>query len=192
MKQSDMLGMLDFLRQAEQLKDTLRSAHTTQGRKESTAEHTWRLCLMAMLFEREMPEIDHAKLMQICVIHDLGEAISGDIAAVDQDPSIDKSHQERLDLQTLIAPLNLPMQQHILALWDEYEQAETLEAKVAKGLDKLETLIQHNQGLNPDDFDYEFNLHYGKKYTDQHPLLAAIREIVDQDTASRVGTKPIK
>lgn len=132
MKQSDMLGMLDFLRQAEQLKDTLRSAHTTQGRKESTAEHTWRLCLMAMLFEQEMPEIDHAKLMQMCVIHDLGEAISGDIAAVDQDPSIDKSHQERLDLQTLIAPLNQSMQQHILALWDEYEQAETLEAKVLR------------------------------------------------------------
>ncbi|MGF1735460.1 HD domain-containing protein [Photobacterium satsumensis] len=189
MQLEEINGILDFLRQAEQLKDTLRSAHTTQGRKESTAEHTWRLCLMAMLFEQAMPEIDHAKLMQMCVIHDLGEAISGDIAAVDQDPNIDKSHQERLDLQTLIAPLSDSMQQHILTLWDEYEQAQTPEAKVAKGLDKLETLIQHNQGLNPDDFDYAFNLHYGKKYTDQHPLLVAIRAIVDEDTSSNMESQ---
>ncbi|MFO3798033.1 MAG: HD domain-containing protein, partial [Anaerolineales bacterium] len=44
-------GRLDFLREAEKLKDVLRSAHTSSGRTESTAEHSWRLCLMAIVFE---------------------------------------------------------------------------------------------------------------------------------------------
>ena len=48
--------------------------------------------------------------------------------------------------------------------------------------DKLETIIQHNQGANPPDFDYAFNLEYGRKYTQTEPLLAEIRAIVDADT----------
>ncbi|PSW11377.1 HD domain-containing protein [Photobacterium sanctipauli] len=182
MNNTDMLGILDFLRHAEQLKNTLRNAHTSNGRQESTAEHTWRLCLMVMMFEKELPEIDHGRLMKMCVIHDLGEAISGDIAAIHQDPNVDKSQQEREDLLTLMQPLPSSLQDTILELWDEYEQAATPEAKIAKGLDKLETMIQHNQGQNPSDFNYGFNLTYGKQYTDQSPLLAAIRALVDQDT----------
>ncbi|MGF1681821.1 HD domain-containing protein [Photobacterium minamisatsumaniensis] len=182
MNSKDRHGILAFLRHAEQLKNTLRNAYTSDGRQESTAEHTWRLCLMVMVFEDALPDIDHSRLMKMCVIHDLGEAISGDIAAVDQDPNIDKSLQEREDLLTLMKPLPNYLQAEMLELWDEYEQAESPEAKIAKGLDKLETMIQHNQGLNAVDLDYDFNLSYGKQYTDQSPLLAAIRDIVDEDT----------
>ena len=53
------------------------------------------------------------------------------------------------------------------------------------GLDKLETILQHNQGLNPADFDYAFNLGYGQQYTAADPLLAALRERLDQETARR-------
>ena len=56
------------------------------------------------------------------------------------------------------------------------------EAQAAKALDKIETLIQHNQGRNPKDFDYRFNLDYGKKYTDALPLTALIRALLDADT----------
>ena len=46
-----------------------------------------------------------------------------------------------------------------------------LEAKLAKGLDKLETILQHTQGKNPADFDYAFNLAYGRRYTAEDPVL---------------------
>jgi len=62
---------LDFLRAAEQRKSTLRSGYTAQGRPESTAEHTWRLCLMVMIFEDAYPGIDHHRLLKLCVSHDL-------------------------------------------------------------------------------------------------------------------------
>ncbi len=64
-------GILTFLRSAERLKDTLRSSHTSSGRPESVAEHTWRLCPMAVLLRHEFPAVDFSKLIRICVVHDL-------------------------------------------------------------------------------------------------------------------------
>jgi len=179
-------GALDFLRHAERLKDVLRSSHTSQGRTESTAEHTWRLCLMAMTLESELGEIDFARLLKIAVIHDLGEALHGDVPAPDAVHATDKAARERQDLQTLLAPLEPEVRQHFLALWDEYDQLTSREARLVKGLDKLETILQHNQGRNPADFDFAFNLNYGKGYTSAEPLLAAIRQLLDEDTQHQV------
>jgi len=126
--------------------------------------------------------IDPLKLMKMCIIHDLGEAINGDIAAVDQVAGSDKGMEEREDLITLIHPLPDTLKQEILMLWDEYENASSEEAMLAKALDKIETLLQHTQGQNPDDFNYGFNLNYGKKYTDSNELTALVRAIIDEDT----------
>ena len=178
----ELVGCISFIQQAEKLKDVLRSAHTSNGRQESTAEHTWRLCLMAMVFEPEFEGLDFAKLLKLCIIHDLGEAISGDIPAIAQQPDQNKSAQERADLIVLLEPLDELRRTEFLALWDEYENGASPEAIMIKGLDKLETIIQHNQGKNPPDFDYSFNLSYGLQHTSKHPLLAAVRQLVDKDT----------
>jgi putative hydrolase of HD superfamily len=79
MLEDDIKGALDFLRSAEKLKDVLRSGYTSGGRPESTPEHTWRLCLMVIVFANALGDIDIAKLLKICIVHDLGEALSGDI-----------------------------------------------------------------------------------------------------------------
>jgi putative hydrolase of HD superfamily len=179
-------GRLAFLREAEKLKDVLRSAHTSSGRTESTAEHSWRLCLMAMVFEDELAHLDLLKILKLCVIHDLGEAINGDIPAVSQASFPDKSEQERSDLLLLTCALDETLRTEILALWDDYEHALSPEAKAVKALDKLETILQHNQGLNPPGFDYEFNLGYGKKHTDADPLFEALRHLIDQDTREKM------
>lgn len=177
---------LTFIQQAEKLKSTLRSAYTSTGRQESTAEHTWRLCLMAMVLENEFIDIDFSKLIKICIIHDLGEAIHGDIPAVNQQIDHNKAIQERQDLEQLLCALEPIQQQQFLTLWDEYEHSSSLEARIVKGLDKLETIIQHNQGQNPTDFNYQFNLSYGQKYMDNHPILSAIRQLVDQETQKHI------
>ncbi|OYU46745.1 MAG: phosphohydrolase [Burkholderiales bacterium PBB4] len=173
---------LDFLRAAEALKHTLRSGHTSNGRPESTAEHTWRLCLMAMVFQHEFASLDFAKVLKLCVIHDLGEAISGDIPAIAQHAMPDKSAKERADLVTLMQALPSDIAAEFLTLWDDYENRSSDEARMVKGLDKLETILQHNQGLNPVDFDYAFNLGYGQQYMDSHPLLRSLRTLLDADT----------
>ncbi len=179
---SELDGILTFLRSAERLKDTLRSARTSSGRPESVAEHTWRLCLMAVLLRHEFPEVDFSKLIRICVVHDLGEAVAGDIPAIHQDAAAPKAAQERLDLLDILAPLPGGLREELVALWDEYESATSAEARLAKALDKLETIMQHNQGLNPENFDYRFNLGYGQQYTAGHPLIVAFRAALDRET----------
>ncbi len=183
-------GRLRFIQEAERLKSTLRSAHTSTGRQESTAEHTWRLCLLAMTFQDLLGPLDFERLLKLCVVHDLGEAIGGDVPAVEQAASPGKSERERQDLALLTRDLPPDVQAEFLRLWDEYEHATTPEARVVKALDKIETIIQHNQGANPPDFDYGFNLQYGRKYMGEHPVLAALRAMVDEDTQANADRKP--
>jgi putative hydrolases of HD superfamily len=176
-------GVLAFLREAERLKTVTRSGWTSEGERESVAEHTWRLCLMAMLLYGGSPAIDLARLLRMCLVHDLGEALSGDVPAPEQQAAAPKAGQERADLLRLTAPLPAALQDDIVALWDDYEAAASPEARLAKGLDKLETILQHTQGKNPVDFDYAFNLAYGRRYTTGDPLLEARRARLDAETA---------
>jgi putative hydrolases of HD superfamily len=181
----ELEGILAFLRTAERLKSTPRSGWTTAGERESVAAHTWRLSLMAAVLSDRFPGIDLARLLKICVIHDLGEALHGDVPAPLQSPDAAKAAREREDLRSVLGPLPEPLQEELLGLWDEYEAAATPEAQLAKGLDKLETILQHTQGLNPADFDYRYNLTYGQAYTAVHPILAAIRARLDEATEAR-------
>ena len=186
MQPSDLAGIVDFLRATESLKTATRSGWTSAGRQESVAEHTWRLCLMALVLHPAFPEVDFARLIRICIVHDLGEAIGGDVPAPEQaHRAASKAADERRDLLTLLAPLPASLRDEITGLWDEYEAAQSPEAKLAKALDKLETILQHTQGLNPAEFDYRFNLTYGRQYTADHPVLAAMRELLDAETERR-------
>ena len=191
MEPTALSGVVEFLRRAERLKTTTRSAYTSVGRPESVAEHTWRLCLMALVLAPEFPEVDFARLIKICLVHDLGEAIGGDVPAPEQARRIaagvatGKGDAERRDLLELLDTLPDDRRRELTALWDEYEGADSAEAKLAKALDKLETIMQHTQGRNPPEFDYRFNLGYGRAHTADHPLIAAIRAILDDDTERR-------
>jgi len=140
---------------------------------------------MALVFADELPGLDLSRVLKLCIVHDLGEAIHGDIPAIHQHAHPGKSAQERTDLHTLTRDLDPPLRAEIIALWDEYEAAATPEAQAVKALDKLETILQHNQGANPPDFDYAFNLGYGRKHTGTVPLFVILREMLDVETTQR-------
>lgn len=181
-----LASVLAFLQSAEALKDTLRSGRTAGGRPESTAEHSWRLCLTAMMFASDLPGVDVLKLLKLCIVHDLGEAVCGDVPATDQRPDDGRAAREREGLAQLCALLPADLRDDVLVLADEYAAGVTPEAVLAKGFDKLETMLQHLAGKNPPGFDYGFNLSYGRAWTDRHPLTAALREIVDAQTRARI------
>jgi putative hydrolase of HD superfamily len=81
------------------------------------------------------------------------------------------------------------MAARLMARWDEYSAVATPEARMAKGLDRLETVMTHAEGANPPDFDYAFNLGYGREHTDRDPLVAALRAPVDAETARLAGRR---
>ena len=77
----DSRTLLDFLSLAEKLKCNTRHSWTSTGRRESVAEHTFRLLVFAWLVKEEFLECDMDRVMELCLFHDIGEAVTGDIPA---------------------------------------------------------------------------------------------------------------
>ena len=174
-------GLRAFLRAAAALKDTHRNTRSARGRQESTAEHSWRLALMGLILAPE--GLDRLKIVALCLVHDLPEAIGGDIPAADLPDKAAKSARERADLAAMLAPAPEPVRAEIAALWEDYEAAVTPEARFVKALDKLETVMAHAEGAQPPGFDWRFNLDYGKALAAEFPALAALRALADAETA---------
>ena len=122
----------------------------------------------------------------MCLIHDLGELYTGDISAVSKPDEAEKHAAEERDMRQVLSLLPKEQEQELFALWREYNDNATAEAKLVKALDKAETILQHNQGANPPDFDYDFNLDYGKQYFSGAPLLLQLRKILDDETARHI------
>ncbi|PSJ43110.1 HD domain-containing protein [Allosphingosinicella deserti] len=182
-------GILDFLQSASALKDTLRTGRTASGRQESTADHSWRLCLLAMLLGDDLKQVDLLRLLQLCVVHDLAEAITGDVPAPLQAADDGRKEREREALRELCTPLPEDLRQRIGSLCADYDSGCSAESLMAKGLDKIETMLQHLIGANPPGFDYRFNLTYGRRITDCHPVLRQMRSSLDTKMQDRISAE---
>ena len=183
---NEMKSILLFLKETERMKNITRTAWTTAGKQESVAEHSWRLSIFALLLEDYFPNANFSRIIKMCLVHDLGEAIEGDISAIKQvDEKIKQAIEER-GINQILLPLSETLKNKIYSLWNEYNEAKTIESKIAKAIDKIETIIQHNQGKNPSNFNYEFNLNYGKDYAQFDEFIKIIREFVDKDTEDKM------
>ena len=183
---------LAFIKELEQLKNVTRTAWTSDGHHESTAEHTWRVALFAGLMLREFPGLDGEKVLLMALIHDIGEIYDGDISAAELPDSAEKYKEEAAAVQRAVRFLEEPLRTRITELWEEYEKGETEEARLVKALDKAETIIQHNQGKNPADFDYEFNLDYGKSLFAGPEILQDLRTRIDAETQQSIQKRDFK
>lgn len=101
-------SLLCFLQEAEGLKSVERTAWTSSGRRESTAEHSWRLALLAWALLDRYPRLDHAKVLALCLVHDLGERDCGDRSASDLPDPAAKRREEQACLRRLAALLPAP------------------------------------------------------------------------------------
>lgn len=182
----DLIAYIHFIQEVEGLKCMTRTAWTSTGRRESTAEHSWRLALLAGLLLPAYPGLDARRVLMLCLAHDLGEVYEGDISAALRPDQEEKERQERAAVKRAAASLPEKAGLELCKLWEEYNACETPEARLVKALDKAETILQHNQGANPPEFDYAFNLEYGKKYFEYDPLLRNLRALLDEQTRERV------
>ena len=177
---------LDILHVAERLKDTPRHCTTTNGRPESVAEHSWRVSLMASLLRHEFPDLDMDKVVNMCLIHDLGECFTGDIPAFVKTDADRKTEDALLDQWVKSLPEELSAD--ISALYKEMEAQETAEAKLYKALDKLEALIQHNESplSTWSENEYELNKTYAFETVSFSKWLTALREEILKDTIEKI------
>ena len=183
----DLRSFLDVMHIAERLKNATRHSYTSERRHESVAEHSWRIALMAYFLRDEFPEADMDKVIRMCLIHDLGEAFTGDIPTFDKTQA-DEQTEEML-LNQWVASLPEPFGSEMQALYAEMNARETLEARIYKALDNLEAVIQHNEG--PLDtwipLEYELNLTYGNDKVAFSPWLIRLREMIRQDTQDKIA-----
>ena len=182
---------LDILHTAERLKDTPRHCTTSRGRTESVAEHSWRVSLMAFLLKKEFPDADMNKVVDMCLIHDLGECFTGDIPTFLKTDA-DRKTEDSL-FQQWIDSMPTELSKDISALYREMEAQETTEAKIYKALDKLEALIQHNESPLDTWADNEFELN--KKYAFDavafSEWLTELRKAILKDTIEKLSGKEI-
>ena len=178
--------LLEVLNLAERLKDTTRHCYTRLGRQESVAEHSWMMTLMAFFLREEFPEADMDKVLRMCIIHDLGEAFTGDIptfekTAADEDKEVSA-------LMDWVGGFPEAQRREFSALFSEMEKLETREARLYKAIDKIEAVIQHNESdirtWLP--LEYDLQLTYGQKEAAFSPWLSALRGQVDQWTREKI------
>ncbi len=179
---------IEFIKEIEMLKSVTRTSWTQSGRRESTAEHSWRMAMLIMILEDEFMDIDINKAIKMSLVHDLGELYDGDISAKLQNENDNKDQIEKEAMIKMLKLLPRNQGDNIYELWKEYNQCSSKEAKFVKAIDKFETILQHNQGQNPKDFDYEFNLQYGKQYFEHNYKLKYMRNIIDKETNQKINS----
>ena len=179
-------ALLDALHVAERLKDATRHCYTSGGRRESVAEHSWRITLMAYFVKDEFPEADMDKVIRMCLIHDLGECFTGDIPSFDKTQE-DEDREERL-LFAWVDALPEPYCTEMRALYEEMAARETTEAKLYKALDNLEAVIQHNESdiKTWEPREYELNMTYGNDKVAFSPYLVKLREAIREETVKKL------
>ena len=183
--------LLSVLNVAEKLKCTLRHCHTSTGRQESVAEHSWRIALMAMLLKPEFPEVDTDRVIRMCLIHDLGEAFTGDIPAFDKTEA--DIAREDAEFDAWVRTLPTGTREEFTELLLEMNAQQTAEAKLYKALDKLEAVIQHDQADIATwlPLEYDLQLRYGAENVTFSPYLQQLKDAIDTWTREKIAREKL-
>lgn len=189
---AQLQSILKVLKLAERLKFELRHSYTSSGRRESVAEHTWRMSLMAVLIEPLLSQkIDTARILKMIIIHDLVEAEARDVSALDvlRDPSIkvQKIAEEKKAIENIKKTLSETNGQEIYDLFYEFENKETYESKVANALDKLEVQLQHNDADISTWEEIEYDMSYMmSRHTDFDETLTQLKNLIEQEAEEKM------
>lgn len=178
---------MEFLGKVEKLKSVPRHCVTADGVQENVAGHSWRAALMAYLMKNELEEVDIDKVIRMCLIHDIGEAVTGDIPTFEKNEIHEQAERQAVD--ALLGILPLPLCGEWKELFAEMEALESREAKVYKAIDKLEAVIQHNESdirtWLP--LEYELQQTYAAQNVSGFPFLEKLQEEAVARTREKIA-----
>lgn len=179
--------LLNSLMLAERLKDTTRHCYTSKGRHESVAEHSWMMTVMAFFMKNEFPNADMNKVIQMCIIHDLGECFTGDI------PTFMKTKEQECKEENLlnkwVESLPKSTQLEMKSLYKEMKERQSVESKIYKAIDSLEALIQHNLSdiSTWSENEFTLNLTYADDKVSFSNYLSELRNAIREDTINKIN-----
>lgn len=134
---------LSFIIEIDKLKNVFRQSIVTKSlRNENDAEHSWHLCMMAILFEEYAPyKTDILKCIKMLLIHDLVEIYAGDTYLYDEEKNSTKAEREEEAAKKIYGMLDEKQGKYLYELWHEFDEANTKEAVFANTLDRLQPLL---------------------------------------------------
>ena len=183
-------GQLEFLAEADKLKNVLRAGSLTDGsRHENSAEHSWHFALTAMtLFEHCVLEnVNIERVLKMAMVHDLVEIYAGDAPAYDAQANLDKDAKEQAAADKLFGMLPAHQGEEFRALWEEFDQMQTNDAIYAAACDRLQSL--HNIHLSGGAPYKQYNVKASQVYARMMPIKASMQSLwayVEQVVAKEI------
>ena len=143
---------MEFALEIDKVKNVFRQTHLSgHGRKENDAEHSWHIAVMAYLLREYANEkVDIAKVMLMCLIHDIVEIDAGDTYAYDTENLKTQKAREDAAKERIFSILPKEQKEELIALFDEFEAYETPESKFAHVMDNLQPLMLNNSNEGGD------------------------------------------
>lgn len=145
---SDAVGRLvrqiQFIAECDKLKEIFRQTINTQSRRaENDAEHSWHLCLCVIVLAEHanVPSLDVLRVLKMVIVHDLVEIDAGDTFAYDVAGMVGQHEREALAADRIFGLLPADQAQGFRALWDEFEERKTPEAKFAAAVDRFQPML---------------------------------------------------
>ncbi|MGV8964555.1 MAG: HD domain-containing protein [Candidatus Saccharimonadaceae bacterium] len=167
MKTDNLLKQLAFIKEIDKLKYIQRKTKLfNSDRHENDAEHSWHLAMMAIvLAEHSNKKIDVLKVLKMVLIHDIVEIDAGDIFLYDTTKSHTNTKAELIAANRIFGLLPTEQAEEFIAIWKEFEEDITNEAKFAKSMDRFEPLLQNtsNNGGTWEEFSVPYQKVYDKK-----------------------------
>ena len=158
---------LEFSLEIDKEKNVFRQTHLSgHGRNENDAEHAWHMAIMSyILREYANEEVDIARVMLMCLIHDIVEIDAGDTYAYDENGKKTQADREEAAKQRIFSLLPDDQRDELTALFDEFEAGETAEARYARAMDNLQPLILNdsNDGGDWREHDVKAEQVYGRQ-----------------------------
>jgi putative hydrolases of HD superfamily len=187
---------LQFLIFVDQLKTVVRGNRLANGsRRENAAEHSWHLALFAVVLQEYAVEaVDVWRVVQMLLLHDLVEIVCGDTPLLDSNRATGQADRERLAADQVFSLLPASQGKALRELWDEFEAAQTSDAKFAKALDRLQPVLLNHVVGGGTWTDYGVDLHRERSLTrriaDGSPALWQAAEAIYMDAVACGWLRP--
>lgn len=164
MQIDNLLKQVRFIKEIDKLKYIQRKTKLfNSDRNENDAEHSWHLAMMAIvLAEHSDKPIDVLKVVKMVLIHDIVEIDAGDTFLYDSQKNHINTDEELIAAKRIFGLLPPEQTSEFIAIWTEFEEGQTDEAKFAKAMDRFEPLLQN--ATNDGGTWKEFNVPYEKVY----------------------------
>ena len=164
---TDLEKQIDFIKEIDKIKYIQRKTKLfSSDRHENDAEHSWHLCMMTLVLAKHSnEEIDILKVLKMLLVHDIVEIDAGDTFLFDTQNEHDQREEEATAAKRIFGLLPQELAEEFMGIWQEFEAAQTPEAKFANAIDNFEPMLQNasNAGGTWSEFDVPYQTIIEKK-----------------------------